>query len=167
MRTSFAAKLSAITLCLALSPAASAASRAIADANAALATLQSGDNDGAITLFTRALGEGLRGDDKEFAYAMRGKAYLNKGDLFSAINDLDTARQLKPDDGDAQKDLILAICKVQPASLIAGRSASSYANQFGNALGRALLGGLAQGLQQQTGANVSVPTTAGQELGCQ
>ncbi len=167
MTKTLAATLSAAAFFLALSPSAVAASRAIIDANAALATLQSGDNDGSITLFTRALGEGLRGDDREFAYAMRGKAYLNKGDLSSAISDLDNARQLKPDDGDAQKDLILAICKTQPASLIAGRSASSYANQIGNALGRAILGGLAQGLQQQTGTNVNIPTGSGQDLGCQ
>lgn len=150
---------------LALALASTAQAGATSDANAALATLQSGDNDGAIALFTRALGEGLRGDDREFAYAMRGQAYLNKGDFSRAIADLDKARQLKPDDNDAQTALVTAICKVQPASLIAGRSAASYANQLSGAFGRALLGGLAQNLQQQTGAPVNLPAAPG--LGCQ
>jgi tetratricopeptide (TPR) repeat protein len=141
--------LTSIVLVLALTTTARA--NALSDASAGLATLQSGDNDGAIALFTRALNEGLRGDDKEFAYASRGKAYLNKADFSDAIADLDRARQMKPDDNDAQNDLIAAISQVQPANMVTGRSASSYANEFGNAIARSLLGGLAASLQQQTG----------------
>jgi tetratricopeptide (TPR) repeat protein len=93
----------------------------IEDANAGLAALQGGDNDGAIALFTRALDSGrLHGEDQEFAYAARGQAYLNKADLSRAIADLDRARQMKPDDKDAQAALATAICKAQPAATIRG-----------------------------------------------
>ena len=90
----------------------------------------------------------MRGDDQEFAYAARGKAYLNKGDLPSAIVDLDKARQMKPDDNDAQNDLIVAISHVQAASMISGRSADSYFREIGKGLGQSILSGIAQGLAQ-------------------
>jgi tetratricopeptide (TPR) repeat protein len=140
-----------LVLGLTLVLASAAEASALSDASAGMATLQSGDNDGAIALFTRAIGEGLKGDDRELAYASRGKAYLNKQDFSDAIADLDRARQMKPDDNDAQNDLVTAISQVQPANLVAGRSASSYANELGRGLGKALLGGLTRSLQQQAG----------------
>jgi tetratricopeptide (TPR) repeat protein len=131
-------------LALALGLAASAAqSGPLDDANAGLAALQSGDNDGAIALFDRALQSGrLRGDDLEFAYAARGQAYLNKRDLPDAIVDLDKARQMKPDDKDAQTSLVAAICAAQPAALIPGQNA-------GRVIGRLLGGAITQGLTGQ------------------
>jgi tetratricopeptide (TPR) repeat protein len=111
------------------------------DANAGLAAMQSGDNDGAIALFNRALESGrLRGDDLEFAYAARGQAHLNKHDLPDAIADLDKARQMKPDDKDAQASLVVAICTAQPAALIPGQNAGKV---IGRLLGGAILAGLA------------------------
>jgi tetratricopeptide (TPR) repeat protein len=122
------------------------------DANAGLAALQSGDNDGAIALFDRALASGrLRGDDLEFAYAARGQAYLNKKDLPNAILNLDKARQMKPDDKDAQVALVLAICSAQPAGSIPGQN-------VGRALGHLLVGGLVAGLTGQDVTAVANPS---------
>jgi Tfp pilus assembly protein PilF len=121
----------------------------IDDGNAGLAALQQGDNDGAIVLFTRALGSGgLRGDDREFAYANRGVAYLNKGDLASAIADLDKARQMKPDDADTQNALIKALSTALPATILPGQSAKSMFRQVVGALGQAVADGIVEGAAQ-------------------
>jgi tetratricopeptide (TPR) repeat protein len=50
----------------------------------------------------------LSGDDRQFAYSERGKAYLEKGEFAAAISDLKRAVQLKPDDADAEQELIEA-----------------------------------------------------------
>ena len=91
------------------------------DGNAGLAALKSGDYDRAIALLSRALGSGgLQGDDREFGLASRGKAYLMKRDYSAAIVDLDAARRLKPDDDDAQADLLAAVAARAPVSAIPG-----------------------------------------------
>jgi tetratricopeptide (TPR) repeat protein len=138
--------------------ASSARPGPVEDANAGLAALQAGDNDGAIALFDRAIASGrLRGDDLEFAYAARGEAYLNKKDLPDAIVNLDRARQMKPDDKDAQVALVTAICAAQPAALVPGQNA-------GRVVGRLLGGMLAAGLGGQDlggalGSSVAQPST--------
>lgn len=82
------------------------------DGNAGLDALNSGAYDKAITLFTRAIKSGeLAGDDKEFAYLNRGKAYLGKQDYKDALPDLREALRLNPDDADAQGSLNLALSK--------------------------------------------------------
>ncbi|MGD0143323.1 MAG: hypothetical protein ABSC92_09200 [Rhizomicrobium sp.] len=128
---------------LMLMAASAAHADAIADGNAGLTALQGGDYDNAIRLFTRALKSGgLTGDDLEFAYANRGKAYLMKADYSSAIVDLDKARQMKPDDTDAQNNLQTALEAKLPADSVPGRP---KANPW-EALGQAVLNGVAQGI---------------------
>lgn len=144
--------LLAASLLLALSSAAKAGT-ATDDANAGLNALQTGANDQAISLFTHALDSGLKGDDREFAYASRGKAYLNKGDYSSAIVDLDKARQMKPDDADAQADLATAISRTLPAAALPGQSARSIFRQLGHSLGQAVQQGVAEGLAQSAQGN--------------
>ena len=124
------------------------------DGNAGLTALQNGDNDTAIAMFTRALDAGgLKGDDREFAYANRGKAFLNKGDFSSAIADLDKARRMKPDDVDAQNDLVTAVSRTLPATLLPGQSARSVFRQLGRSLGQAVVQGVANGLAQGAQGN--------------
>jgi tetratricopeptide (TPR) repeat protein len=143
MKSAFVGALAAMAL------ATAAQANPIDDGNAGLTALQNGDNDQAIALFTRALASGgLKGDDREFAYANRGKAYLNKFDISDAIADLDRARQMKPDDVDAQTNLISAISQTLPATLLPGQSAKSLFGQFGAAVGQAVVKGVAQGLAQ-------------------
>jgi len=127
------------------------------DANAGLAALNAGDYDRAISLFDRALASGqIQGDDTEVAFACRGRAYLKKGDYASAIVDLDRARRIKPDDTDAQNDLVAALADTIPLSSIPGapRNASISAsrpaakpNALGGLLG-ALVAGAVAGVQQ-------------------
>ncbi|HEY2068521.1 MAG TPA: hypothetical protein VGG48_03115 [Rhizomicrobium sp.] len=127
---------------------ATALANAADDGNQGLAALQQGDNDTAIRLFTHALNSGLSGDDREFAYANRGKAYLQKGDASQAIADLDRARQMKPDDIDAQNDLLKALAVQIPPDSIPGRPKQSGIALFGAALLGAFLGDLSQAIQQ-------------------
>jgi tetratricopeptide (TPR) repeat protein len=118
------------------------------DGNAGLEALNGGDYDKAISLFTRALDSGeLRGDDKEFAYANRGRAYLKKGDLSSAIVDLDKARQMKPDDTDAQTDLVTALSAKLPAASIPGMPKRSFWSDLGQAVLQDAADAIAAGLQ--------------------
>ncbi len=132
----------------------------VADGNAGLEALNAGDYDKAVGLFTRAIDRGgLASDDKEFAYANRGRAYLKKGDASAAIVDLDRARRLKPDDADAQNDLVAALSAKLPAAQVPGApriSAASAARPSGaQAPGSGVLGaliggalaGIAQGIQ--------------------
>lgn len=138
----------------ALAMGCAAHANGIEDGNAGLKALQSGDNDGAIALFTRALNSGqLKGEDREFAYANRGAAYLNKNDLSDAIADLDRARQLKPDDAEVQDALVKAISTQLPATILPGQSAKSMFTQFGKALGRAVVAGIQQGAQENSDGN--------------
>jgi tetratricopeptide (TPR) repeat protein len=105
------------------------------DGNAGLAALNSGAYDQAIRLFTHALKSGeLTGDDKEFAYLNRGKAYLGKGEYKLGIADLAAALKLKPDDSDALATLEGA----QPPGATHGRN-----SQAASATGWGLLGDLA------------------------
>lgn len=132
-----------------LAQAGTARANGVDDGNAGLSALQNGDYDVAIRLFSRALdSRGLKGDDREFAYANRGVAYLKKGDVSSAIVDLDRARQMKPDDADAQNELVTAVAMVLPASLVPGQSARSVFHQLGSALGNSIMTGIQQGLAQ-------------------
>ncbi len=74
-------------------------------------------------LFTHALRSGdLQGDDKEFAYYNRGKAYLGEHEYKLAIADLKAALKLKPDDDDAQSALQDAQSQMASASPSAGSS---------------------------------------------
>jgi len=139
-----------ISMVLLLGSATLAHANALDDGNDGLKALQNGDNDTAINLFTRALKSGqLKGDDREFAYANRGKAYLNKGDLSDAVVDLDAARQMKPDDTDAQNDLVKAVSLQLPATMLPGQSAKSVLGQAGSLFGKALLKGIQAGIAQQ------------------
>jgi tetratricopeptide (TPR) repeat protein len=91
---------------LAAAIATAAWANASDDGNAGVEALNSGAYDQAIRLFTRALKSGeLAGDDKEFAYFNRGKAYIGKGEFKLAVADLKAALKLKPDDSDAQAAL--------------------------------------------------------------
>ncbi|MEJ1970646.1 MAG: tetratricopeptide repeat protein [Rhizomicrobium sp.] len=120
------------------------------DGNQGLQALDQGDYDGAIRLFTHAIKFGhLAPDDEEFAYANRGRAYLKKGDYSSAVADLDTARQMKPDDNDAQTDLIAALQFEIPADSIPDKPKQSFFKALGQALLQGFIDGLAQGTQQQ------------------
>jgi tetratricopeptide (TPR) repeat protein len=84
----------------------------VEDGNAGLQALNSGAYDEAIRLFTRALRPSeLTGDDREFAYLNRGKAYVAKGDFDHAIADFKQALRLKPDDNDAQDALQAALTR--------------------------------------------------------
>jgi tetratricopeptide (TPR) repeat protein len=142
--SAFAAALLVLTIAI---PAVASANPAD-DGNQGLAALQQGDNDTAIKLFTRALNSGqMRGDDLEFAYANRGKAYLNKADYSSAVADLDRARQMKPDDTDAQNDLVVALQAEIPADSIPGRPKPSFMGQLGQAVLQGLADGIVQGMQ--------------------
>ena len=142
----------AVVLLLAFMPLFATAARADgADAgNRGLQALDQGDYDGAIALFTHALKYGqLADEDQEFAYANRGDAYLKKGDLSLAIADLDRARQMKPDDTDAQNDLIAALQAKIPPDSIPDRPKPSFFEALGNALLQGLAAGIAAGLQPQ------------------
>ncbi|HEY5072407.1 MAG TPA: hypothetical protein VII63_10285 [Caulobacteraceae bacterium] len=80
------------------------------DGEAGLTALKAGSYDQAVMLFTRALNSGsLAGDDREFALASRGRAYLLKGEMTLAIADLQVAQRMKPDDSDAEGDLVNAL----------------------------------------------------------
>jgi tetratricopeptide (TPR) repeat protein len=128
--------------------ATSAHASAAQDGNAGLDALNSGDYDRAISLFTRALNSReLGGDDREFAYANRGRAYLKKGDLSSAIVDLDQARRAKPDDVDAQDDLVVALSAKLPAASIPGLPKRSIWGELGRSLLQGALAGIAAGVQ--------------------
>jgi tetratricopeptide (TPR) repeat protein len=111
--------------------------------NDGLEALNRGANDDAVDLFSKAIRAGdLHGDDLEFAYASRGRAYLRKGDISNAVMDLDRARRMKPDDPDAQGDLSTALATALPADQVPGIPKQSFLGQ----LGRALLAGAVQGL---------------------
>jgi tetratricopeptide (TPR) repeat protein len=105
-----------LLLCL-LAP--SALADGASDGNAGLEALNQGDYDAAIAHFTRAIKYGgLSPDDEEFAYANRGRAYLKKADYSAAVADLDRARQMKPDDNDAQGCLVVALqAEIPPDSI--------------------------------------------------
>jgi tetratricopeptide (TPR) repeat protein len=127
--------------------ASAAHASALDDGNAGLAALNGGDYDKAINLFSHAINSGeLRGDDQEFAYANRGRAYLKKGDLSSAIVDLDRARRDKPDDADAQNDLIAALSTKLPAASIPGIPKPNAAAEIAKSVGQAVVMGIAAGL---------------------
>jgi tetratricopeptide (TPR) repeat protein len=141
-------RLALTALAFAIACPALASADAASDGNQGLTALQQGDNDTAIRLFSHALGSGqLSGDDLEFAYANRGKAYLNKHDLSSAIADLDRARQMKPDDTDAQNDLVAALQAEIPPDSVPGRPKPSFFGQLGQALLQGMADGMAQGAQ--------------------
>jgi tetratricopeptide (TPR) repeat protein len=113
------------------------------DGNAGLDALNAGDYPKAASLFTRALDSGeLHGDDKEFAYANRGRAYLKMGDLSRAIPDLDRACRQKPDDADAQSDLSAAIATKLPAASIPGLPKANFWQQLGQAFVQDVAAGL-------------------------
>jgi tetratricopeptide (TPR) repeat protein len=127
--------------------ASAAHASALDDGNAGLEALNGGDYDKAISLFSRAINSGeLNGDDREFAYANRGRAYLKKGDLSPAIIDLDRARREKPDDADAQNDLVAALSTKLPAATIPGLPKPNPGAEAAKAVGKAIVLGIAAGL---------------------
>jgi len=105
-------RIGVLALAAGLSICMPAIAAPVDDANAAETALGQGDNDTAIRLFTRAIASGqLSADDRESAYAERGKAYLAKGNLAAAISDLRHAVQMKPGDADAQQTLAAALAQ--------------------------------------------------------
>lgn len=128
-----------------------AAPAARADANqdgsAALAALNAGDNDRAIMLFTRAIASHqLDHDDQEFAVANRGRAYAKEGRVAEAIDDLDEARRMKPDDVDAQNDLVTILAAKLPADQIPGLPKATFWQSLGQSLLQGAAAGIAAGL---------------------
>lgn len=150
-----------LVLLAALAVGPSARAGPMEDGNAGLTALEGGQYEEAIGLFSRAIDSGaLKGDDLELGLGMRGRAYLKKGDLSLAIVDLDRARRMKPDDADAQTDLVAALEAKAPASAIPGApkliaasnpaATSSQAkpkSNFLHDLGQALVSGAVAGLQ--------------------
>jgi tetratricopeptide (TPR) repeat protein len=117
------------------------------DGNAALDALNAGDNDRAVQLFTRAIeSHELSAADQEFALANRGRAYAKEGQVALAIDDLDQARRLKPDDADAQKDLVALLQARLPADQIPGLPRAGFWQSLGQALLQGAASGLAAGL---------------------
>ena len=55
---------------------------------------------------------------------------------------------MKPDDTDAQINLIKAVSTELPATLLPGQSTRSMADQVGKAIGKSILSGITAGLQQ-------------------
>jgi tetratricopeptide (TPR) repeat protein len=93
-----------------------ACANAVDDGNAGVDALNNGAYDKAVKLFTHALRSGeLKGDDEEFAYLSRGKAYLGEHDDKLAIADFKAALKLKPGDSEAQSALDEAESGAAPA----------------------------------------------------
>jgi tetratricopeptide (TPR) repeat protein len=127
-------------------PAAAIADGA-ADGNAGLEALNAGNFDQAITLFTRAINSHeLSQDDKEFAIANRGRAYAKEGHIAEAIDDLDQARKFKPDDVDAQNDLVALLTTKLPADQIPGVPKAGFWKSLGQAMLEGAKAGVAAGL---------------------
>src|SRR5258707_9789317 len=142
-----AALLCAAAGCAAMLLAGRAVANGADDGNRGLQALDQGDFDGAITDFTHAIKYGrLDGDDEEFAYANRGRAYLKKGDYSAAIDDLDRARQMKPDDTDAQNDLLAALQTEIPPDSIPDRPKMNFFEALGLLFLKDLADGIAAGL---------------------
>ena len=118
------------------------------DGNRGLDALNQGDYDTAISDFTSALNSGLGPEDREFALANRGRAYLHKANYSLAIADLDRARQMKPDDMDAQNDLLTALQSRVPPDSIPDRPKANFFALLGLTLLKGLVTGLAAGIQQ-------------------
>jgi len=132
---------------LAAFPAAASAD-AVDDGNQGLAALQQGDAASAIADFSRAIASGqLQGDDAEFAYANRGKAYMIKADYDAAVDDLAFACQMKPDDLDAQSELQSALQAEIPANTIPHRPKANFLQALGAALLAGAMAGIAAGAQ--------------------
>ena len=78
----------------------------VADGEAGLQAFDRGSYDEAIRLLSKALkAKGISSDDREFAYLLRGKAYLKQNDATDALADLRQAVSPKPGDPDAQSAL--------------------------------------------------------------
>jgi tetratricopeptide (TPR) repeat protein len=100
----------ALALAAALVAASGAAAGGADDGNAGLDAFNRGDFRQAVVMFTRALADGdLSADDREFAYAKRGEAYLKLGQSKAAIADLRRATALRPGDTEAADMLKLAL----------------------------------------------------------
>lgn len=118
-----------------------------ADGNAGLDAMNQGDNQRAVALFTSAIRSGdLSKDDKEFATANRGRAYANLGQTDQAIEDLDRARRMKPDDADAQKDLVSLLQAKLPADQIPDLPKAGFWESLGRSVGQSILQGAQQGI---------------------
>jgi len=100
------------------------------DGNAGLQALNAGDFDRAVALFTRALNSGdLSRDDQEFALANRGRA-----------------RRMKPDDADAQNDLVALLSARYPREAIPGMPRTGFWKSLGESLLQGAAAGVASGL---------------------
>jgi len=127
--------------------ASGAMARGADDANKGLDALNAGNFQQATMLFTSAIDSGdLQGDDKEFALAARGRAYLQSGDMDAAIPDLDKARRMKPEDKDAQTDLNTALAARLPVASMPGQPKPSVWGELGKALLAGAIAGVAEGL---------------------
>jgi tetratricopeptide (TPR) repeat protein len=142
-------KQTSLLACAAFLSVTPAFASGVDDGNRGLQALNQGEYDQAISLFNHAIKYGrLSDEDKEFAYANLGRAYYKKGDNWSAIVNLDTARQLKPDDTDAQNDLLAVLQQEMPADSIPNRPKESFWHSLGQALLQGALDGIKNGLQQ-------------------
>jgi tetratricopeptide (TPR) repeat protein len=113
--------------------ATAAVAGAIDDGNAGLDALNKGSYDEAVRLFTKALKSGqLKGDDQEFAYFNRGKAYVGKHDYAKAIADLKKAVKIKPDDTDAQDALTEAQSDLSTKAEGSGFSQHAHSGGWGS-----------------------------------
>jgi tetratricopeptide (TPR) repeat protein len=82
-------------LTIALGAGAAARADGIADGNAGRAALLAGNADEAIRLFTRAISEGaLNRVNKAVTLNLRGRAYLSKGQIDVALDDLNESLKL-------------------------------------------------------------------------
>jgi tetratricopeptide (TPR) repeat protein len=96
------AAFAAFSLALALGVAAPAHADGVADGNAGRAALLAGNTDEAIRLFTRALSLGqLTRQNQAVTLNLRGRAYLNRGQIDVALEDLNDSLKLM-DNADAR-----------------------------------------------------------------
>jgi tetratricopeptide (TPR) repeat protein len=120
-------KTIALALVTVLTICGTAMAGAVDDGNAGLEALNAGDFDKAIALFTRALNSGqLTGDDKEFAYLNRGKAYAAKHNYVKAVADLKQAVRINPADDDAKAALAEAQASRATGSALPSRPSRGW-----------------------------------------
>jgi tetratricopeptide (TPR) repeat protein len=105
----------ALMLAMTLAAAPAWAGKSADAANAGLDALNAGDYSRAADLLTQAIKAGDLGpSEREYAYVLRGKAYLDTHKYALAEADFRQALKLTPDDADAKAGLAMAV-KAMPA----------------------------------------------------